>query len=825
MGIKKVKRDRVAHLLPLFFFLLLTVAGTYFYSANAQNKKVLAATDTCTWTGNGGDTDITTAGNWTGCDNGNIPESGDNLVFPAGPTNKIVNVDSLILFADITFSGSGYTVTSVPLTPLGATDQLTISGNNNTFDYVRFYPSTNFTFSHSATGTTFNDYIVFEPQGDVVDVILDIDTDLSLPIIAQTSSGPGSSIDVVTKTGNGTLEFTGTPLAGFDLDNAIVIDEGRWKCDSIHCLGETTNEIILNEGGDEDAAELHLNHSGTFSNPITTANTTGDNGSIIISGSPTLDGAITVFDNLNVFVSGSNTANIDSAISITDTKTLTTYGVDGYATNAIDYGGIISGNGGLIVDDAHVTLSGSSNTYAGTTELYNNALLTVTNNNSQGSHVAGTVVNSGTTLEYDNVSDIGYGEPLTVSGSGIGDSYPGALVKTGGEMQLEGGVTLAADATFYNATEEVFEVNSVVTGDYDLTLTSAADAGGFSIEPNGNNSFGDLTINGAEVGLWGSGDLAVPNNITINAVDGQATSITQNNDSVIADDAVIALNNEADEEAMLISNGVIETVGTITGDGTISMLDSDSSYSIGGGNISGTFNGVVEGYTNSQFQIIGGVWTFSGRSQDVGNGYSSFYVNGGKFIADASDTSLGLSPFSISSGILGGTGIIGGIAVYGGGVSPGTSPGCLYPGGDVAFNEPTSSLTIELDGTTQCSGYDVLNASGVVYLNNAALNIEVGFQPNNGDVFTIVQGSSVVGTFDGLADGDTIVANNHTFRINYSSDNVTLTYIAPASAASSGSSSLADTGVNTQAILVIALFMLSSSGLFGANLRRSLKLR
>lgn len=785
---------------------------------------VKATSDTCTWTGMGVDANISTTGNWTGCDNGTVPEDGDTLVFPSEPTNKSVVVDSDMAFNNVTFSGSGYTVSSAAFESLGIYSNLTINGNNNVFTgYLRFYPSTTTTFTHSGTGTDIDNYIVIQPTAADTDIVLDIDTDVTLPMISQTAVSGGSSIDTVTKLGAGTLQLTGTAIAGVTADQGIFIEEGRWRCDSTYCLGNAANVINLAEGGDAGAAELQINHSGILSNQIISAATTGESGSIIISGSPILDGAITVTGNLNLFVSGNNTAQIQSAISIANNKLLTSYGVDGYATNAIEYTGIISGNGGLIIDDAHVTLISASNTYAGTTELYNSALLTVTNNNSQGSHATGTTVNTGTSIEYDNAPNIGFGEPLTVSGNGVGGNYPGALVKTGYEMQLEGGVTMASDATFYNASEEVFEVTSEISGDYDLTLTSAEDAGGFSIEPNGDNSFGDLTINGAEVGLWGSGDITVPNNITLNAIDGQSTSLSQNNDNVIADDAVITLNNDADEEATLISNGVVETVGSITGDGKISMLDSDSSYSIGGGNREGRFTGVVEGFTNSQFEIIGGVWTFSGRSEDVGNGYSSFYVNGGKFIADASDTSLSMSPFSVSSGILGGTNEIGQVSVYGGTIAPGNSPGCLYPAGDVTFTDENSIMNVEIDGTTACSGYDVLNASGDVYLNNAVLNLEIldDYESNYGNKFTIIVGSSVIGTFTGLADGDTLSVGNNEFRINYTETNVTLTDITPADL--SLSSSLANTGASIYAITLAATSLLTTSGYLSLRKRSKIK--
>src|SRR5690606_11719099 len=105
--------------------------------------------------------------------------------------------------------------------------------------------------------------------------------------------------------------------------------------------------------------------------------------------------------------------------------------------------------------------------------------------------------------------------------------------------------------------------------------------------------------------------------------------------------------------------------------------------------------------------------------------------------------------------------------------------GCLYPAGDVAFSDPSGYYYEQIQGDTACTGYDVLNASGTVYLNNATLIVElpVDVQLAHGKVYTIIQGSAVSGTFDGLADGDTVNVGQYPFRINYNANNVTLTYI------------------------------------------------
>lgn len=816
MGVElsQIASNRLIKIVSLYLLFCVSIISLLIF----YGQVVKAAADTCTWTGSGADTNISTAGNWSGCDNGNVPQDGDTLVFPSGPTNKAVTVDSDMGFNGITFNGSGYTVASAAFESLGVYTSLTISGNNNIFSgYVRLYPTTTATINHSGTGTSFAHYIVIQPLADNTDVVLNTVTDLAVPMISQTAVGAGSSVDTVAKSGAGTLDITGTAIAGVTTSNGIHIEEGRWQCDSTHCLGNTANEVILDEGGDADGAELKINHSGTVSNPITSATVTGENGSVIISASATLNGDITVTDSLNMFVTGSTTANIDSDIAIANGKNLVSYGSEGYATNAYDYGGIISGDGGLIIDNAHVTLSGMSNTYTGSTELNNAALLTVTNNNSQGAHTLGTTVNSGTTLEYAAASDTGFGEPITVSGTGVGGSYPGALVKTDDNIEIEGGVTLAGDTTMHNAANEMFEITSVISGDYELILTGAVGAGRFSFTPGGNNTYGNTVVEGVQLELNGAGNDAIPGPsiLTVNAVNGKTSYVWVNNDNVISDNTIINLNNDTSQVAGLVNIGAADTIGTISGDGTIFMADSNAQFNLGGDGSFGTFEGVVEGYTGSQFQIIDGTWTFAGDNTDVGNGFSSYYVNGGTFIADAINTSLGFSPFSISAGVLGGTDVIGPVSAYAGTIAPGNSPGCLNPAGDVAFTE-FSTLSIQINGTTACTEYDFLSASGAIALNDAQLVVElpVDYVSHFGDEFMIVQGSVLAGTFAGLADGDTVTVGDHSFRINYTSREVILTDITTDSGSSdteSSSDTLANTGVSQLFFATVAIVLLSGS--------------
>lgn len=796
----------VGLLAALLFSACLAVTG---------NSSVSAAADTCTWTGLGADTDVTTAGNWTGCDNGTVPESEDTVVFPNSATNKIVNLDNGQVFENVTFSGSNYTVNSPnPSLELGVFTDFTISGNNNTFNArIRIYPETTSTFTYTGTGNTIAENMIIQPNGATPDVIFDIENDLTIPMLAQSIGwADEDTIRSFTKRGDAKLAISGVAITGVTTTDEFTIAEGTVQCDSSFCLGDDTNEIMLDEGGDEGGSVLRLNFDGTLANPITVTADSADDASLQIAGDLTLDGQITMQDELNLFVMGEDhTATLNGNIVRSTDAALSIYGDTGYDENEAIFNGIISGDADIFVDGAHVRLAGS-NTYTGSTELYDTgggAMVTVVDNNSLGNSSAGTIVSSGTTLRFDNAGDITYEEPITVAGNGVGGSYPGALVKSNQYVALLGGVTLTGNTTWHNGSGENLAIISVISGDYDINVTSDDDSGGITLVPGGSNSFDDITVTGAQLSLYGAGDVVIPGNLTLNAVNGELSRIWMNNDNMMHDSTIITLNNDTSEEASLINTGVAETLGSIVGDGSISINDSDGQISLS--NASGIFSGVLYGYANSQIQITGGTWTFSGRSQDVGDGYTSIYVNGGSFIADASDTSLGLSPFSISSGVLGGTGIIGPVSIYGGTVAPGNSPGCLYPDGDVAFSDPNGTYLQEIYGDTACTGYDVLNASGTVYLNDATLSVDLpaGVQLTKNHVYTIVQGSAVEGTFNGYADGDTVNVGAYPFRINYLSDRVTLTYIGETTTTSSDAvtEALADTG-SSQNYILLAVFAL-----------------
>ncbi|QDU49052.1 golvesin C-terminal-like domain-containing protein [Gimesia panareensis] len=88
-------------------------------------------------------------------------------------------------------------------------------------------------------------------------------------------------------------------------------------------------------------------------------------------------------------------------------------------------------------------------------------------------------------------------------------------------------------------------------------------------------------------------------------------------------------------------------------------------------------------------------------------------------------------------------------------LAPGNSPGQVIINGDLILNAD-DTLDIEVNGATAGSGFDQFVVSGTVDLGGAALNLIDGYDPVDGDVFTLIQNNGVnpvTGTFPGLPEG------------------------------------------------------------------------
>jgi fibronectin-binding autotransporter adhesin len=205
-------------------------------------------------------------------------------------------------------------------------------------------------------------------------------------------------------------------------------------------------------------------------------------------------------------------------------------------------------------------------------------------------------------------------------------------------------------------------------------------------------------------------------------------------------------------------------------------------------------------------------------------------ATGAVFTAGSGDTVT--APVTVSNGatlVLDGT-VSGGVTVASGGVvkgggtdsgtmtvqqggtiAPGHSPGCMTTT-NLAIN---GTYRAEIGGTTACTGYDQLIATGSVDVSNATLSAELvnGFTPTAGQTFTIVnnQGSNpVTGTFSGLAQGATVTSGGYKYTISYTGgdgNDIVLTAVGPADAAGTGTPGSPNTGFGMLAAHPLFVFI------------------
>jgi fibronectin-binding autotransporter adhesin len=136
-----------------------------------------------------------------------------------------------------------------------------------------------------------------------------------------------------------------------------------------------------------------------------------------------------------------------------------------------------------------------------------------------------------------------------------------------------------------------------------------------------------------------------------------------------------------------------------------------------------------------------------------------------------------------ATAVLTGTGTVGALNVLNDGtVAPGNNAG-LFTTGSLSMSLGTT-LAIEVDSTVPATGYDQLAVNGTVSLGNATLAMSGAYltTPNiTNDLFFVLLNDDVdaiTGTFDGLADGATVIApNGQEYLISYFGDSTTSAFI------------------------------------------------
>ena len=428
--------------------------------------------------------------------------------------------------------------------------------------------------------------------------------------------------------------------------------------------------------------------------------------------------------------------------------------------------GVIGGNGSLTVtgagDNTGLVLAGS-NTFSGPvalvsgyTRLDSGTALGV----ADGTSANGTSLGTSATLVLQGVN-VG-NESLTVA-PGSGQNGNG-MVQPYGSNDWGGPVLMSGPGTSSmrnGSAGDLLNFSSVVSGN-----------GGFSF------GYGPLTTFrfGNSSNSFSGGISTLQNGVTIVLGD----------DNVIPSSNVITLNGHATFDL----NGKDDSIAALSCTATDEVIIPDgSALTIGSNNADTICAGVISGGSSSvPFTVLTkvgtgiftltGVSTYPGEVDALGGG---FEVNG-TFGTDATST---IFVGSAQNASLFGTGTVGAVVTAGtihGGSS--STPGTLNTG-FLTFNG-VGNLSARIAGD---ANYDRINATNVNMASGPALNLSLSYTPAPGTVFTLIDnsgGAVVQGTFNGLAEGASILINGTTFSISYvggTGNDVTLTAISAGSAA------------------------------------------
>lgn len=257
----------------------------------------------------------------------------------------------------------------------------------------------------------------------------------------------------------------------------------------------------------------------------------------------------------------------------------------------------------------------------------------------------------------------------------------------------------------------------------------------------------------------------------------------------------------------------------ISGNGEIEF-GAGTNTTFGGTNASGVFNGTIRRFSGSISKNGSGTWDITGANLVSGVGIGpSINVNDG-IVKVGGDLST-VNAMVNSGGKLMGTGSLFDTFVNNGGtLAIGNSPGCL------TFSSLTlaagSTYDQDVTGTTACSGYDKATVNGAVDLGSATLQVNqlVSLSLPVGTVLTIIDGTSVTGTFAGLTNNAVFEVNGVRYRINYTATGeVTLTVVAATTqvTADTPSATLANTGTSALTSLIASIVLLGISAFIGAK--------
>jgi T5SS/PEP-CTERM-associated repeat protein/autotransporter-associated beta strand protein len=539
-------------------------------------------------------------------------------------------------------------------------------------------------------------------------------------------------------------------IANSNLSRGTVLVTGQgseWRhTRAIHLGLAGTAKLTIADNGKVRADGGLSTQSGLFDNPDGDLTIKGS-----VAGSPADPGVLEV-----PFLSAGErlTANFDAAI-IRGLADQTDF-INGFSSRTIHGGGLaidsntfsltirtgFEGPGGLTKTGAGtLTIAGTANsTYSGGTIIEQGVLLAGKNNPLSTGPILvknGTGLGKSVTTPVTVPNAVNFEETATLFSAG-GILYLGPLNLTPGDH------TLTLSPTPGNTSTPMdFYATGLVSGTGNLRLISgsetvAATFGMSSYSPE-NDFSGTVTV-GDRV-KFKLGGFSVPVfSGTLDISPGGIADI--DGGERIKDTSTVKVNGKLNFGGY---NQVTETFNRLEGSGEIRSYPFTSNdfnnlqiLRLGEGEFSGVLADGSAQFNKLILKKIGpGTLSLSGASTYSG----TTTVEGGNLkVENTTGSATGNGPVNVNEGAkLSGSGTVAGALSVAGTVSPGSSPGILKVGGDLAI-QPTGVMEVEINGTGRGTTHDGINVGGMLtYGGKLRIIFGGGFTPAPGSPISVFQ--------------------------------------------------------------------------------------
>jgi autotransporter-associated beta strand protein len=390
-------------------------------------------------------------------------------------------------------------------------------------------------------------------------------------------------------------------------------------------------------------------------------------------------------------------------------------------SDAVVFGGTISGSGAFQQLGSGTTIFTGNNTYTGGTTITGGALQ-LGNGGATGS-IAGNVVDN-TSLVFNRSDAVTFGG--TISGTG-------AVVARGPGT---GTLTLSGDNTYSGGTRIDFGT---------LAVSSDANLGAAS---------GGLHFLSGTLRFLSSFATSRAATISTGAVIdvGQSTNTMS---GVISGSGGLASLFKTGTGTLILSGDNTYSGGTTIGAGTLQLGNGGTSGSI----VGNVVDNAILAFNRSDAVTFGGAISGTGSIKQIGNGATTLSatstytgatdINAGTLSVNGSIASSSLTTVN-AGGTLGGNGTVGNTTINGGTLAPGNSIGLLTVQGNLAFTAAASYM-VEVSPANA----DRTNVTGTANLGGAT--VKASFAPGSyvNKQYTIINAAGgVSGSFSSLVNSD-----------------------------------------------------------------------